>query len=116
MEYVDRDEGGYALSSLVSDLGKHPGTRSIMTQDLQVLAMGELLTGGTGGIRRFIEGIPTPIDPSCRKCGRTDTVRIQCGDGQEECRDQLGCITERFAESVERAKRRPETPPGWSDQ
>lgn len=61
MEYVAMDDGGLALSSLVSDLNKHPGTAHIMTEGLQVLAMGELLIGGTRGIKRFIEGIPAPV-------------------------------------------------------
>lgn len=59
-EYLDMDEPGDAMASLVSDFGKHPGTAGILTPDLQYLMTGEILIGGARGLRRFIEGIPRP--------------------------------------------------------
>lgn len=61
MEYVEMNDGGSALSSLVSDLGKHVGTEDILTADLQGLFMMEVILGGAEGARRFIAGIPRPV-------------------------------------------------------
>jgi hypothetical protein len=61
MEYVQMGDGGSAMASLVSDLGKHEGTAGILTDNLQVLFMGEIMIGGAQGARRFIEGIPRPV-------------------------------------------------------
>lgn len=61
MEYVELNDGGSALSSLVSDLGKHKGTANILSQDLQGLFMMEVVLGGANGARRFIQGIPRPV-------------------------------------------------------
>lgn len=60
LEYVHMGDGGAALASLISDLGKHPGTAHIMTADLQMLAMGEVMLAGPRGALRFIEGLPAP--------------------------------------------------------
>jgi hypothetical protein len=61
MEYADAGDGGSAMASLISDLGKHEGTRGILTQDLQGLFFGEVMLGGASGARRFIEGLPRPV-------------------------------------------------------
>lgn len=60
MEYVEMGDGANAMASLVSDLGKHEGTAGILTPDLQMLLMGEVMIGGAQGARRFIEGLPRP--------------------------------------------------------
>lgn len=60
MEYVALGDGANAMSSLVSDLDKHADTRNILTRDLQMLFMGEVILAGADGARRFIEGIPAP--------------------------------------------------------
>lgn len=61
MEYVDNgDDGATAMASLISDLYKHEGTAGILTDDLQMLFLGEVMFGGGEGARRFIEGIPRP--------------------------------------------------------
>jgi hypothetical protein len=60
MEYVELGDGGAAMASLVSDLGKHEGTAGILTDGLQMLFMGEVIIGGAEGARRFIKGIPRP--------------------------------------------------------
>jgi hypothetical protein len=54
------DDGASAMSSLISDLYKHPGTERILTPDLQGLFLGEVMLGGAQGARRFIEGLPRP--------------------------------------------------------
>lgn len=61
MEYVELNDGGGAVSSLISDLHKHEGTAGILTQDLQGLFMMEVILGGSNGARRFIEGLPRPV-------------------------------------------------------
>lgn len=61
MEYVELNDGGSAISSLVSDLGNHEGTAGILTPDLQALFMGEVILAGAAGARRFIEGLPRPV-------------------------------------------------------
>jgi|GEM_PF-2547427 hypothetical protein len=61
MEYVELNDGGSAVASLVSDLGKHEGTASILNRDLQGLFMMEVILGGAQGARRFIEGLPRPV-------------------------------------------------------
>ena len=61
LEYVDMDDPGNAMASLVSDLGKHEDTAGILTEDLQYLFMGEVLLGGASGAKRFIEGLPRPV-------------------------------------------------------
>jgi len=63
MEYVNLGDGGLAMSSLISDLGKHPGTAGILHPDLQGLFLGEVMLAGAEGARRFIEGIPAPVVP-----------------------------------------------------
>lgn len=60
LEYVEMGDGCAALSSLTSDLNKHEGTAQILTPDLLMLFMGEVLIAGAAGARRFIEGIPAP--------------------------------------------------------
>lgn len=62
LEYVKRGDGGTAISSLVSDLGNHEGTRGILHPDLLGLAMGEVIIAGAEGARRFIEGLPIPAE------------------------------------------------------
>lgn len=79
-EHLDQNQAGNAMASLVSDFNKHPGTAGILTSDLQLLMTGEILVGGARGLRRFIEGIPRPVDHSacsyadkpvrCDRCGR----------------------------------------------
>jgi len=61
MEYVDMDDGGNAMASLVSDLGKHEGTAGILTEPLLFLFTGEVVIDGAQGARRFIEGLPRPV-------------------------------------------------------
>lgn len=61
MEYVQLDDGPSAMSSLISDLSKHPGTQGILTPDLNHLFVGEVIIGGARGARRFIEGLPRPV-------------------------------------------------------
>lgn len=61
MEYVEADDPGNAMASLVSDLGKHEDTAGILTDELQYLFLGEVIIGGTQGARRFIEGLPRPV-------------------------------------------------------
>jgi hypothetical protein len=60
MEYVEMGDGGNAMASLISDLGKHEDTAGILSEDLQGLFMMEVVLGGAQGARRFIEGIPRP--------------------------------------------------------
>lgn len=60
MEYVEMGDAADAMASLVSDLGKHEGTSSILSQDLRGLFMMEVMIGGATGARRFIEGLPRP--------------------------------------------------------
>lgn len=62
MAYVAEDNAASAMASLVSDLGKHPGTASILTLELEALFVGEILVGGTAGAKRFIEGLPAPAE------------------------------------------------------
>lgn len=62
LEYVDMDQPGNALASLVSDLGKHESTAGILHPDLLMLATGELMLGGARGIRDFITGLAGPRD------------------------------------------------------
>lgn len=61
MEYVNLGDGGAAMSSLVSDLGKHEGTANILHPALQTLFLGEVILAGAEGARRFINGLPAPI-------------------------------------------------------
>ena len=61
MEYVELNDGGAAMSSLVSDLRKHAGTADILNPALQSLFLGEVMLAGSNGARRFIEGIPRPV-------------------------------------------------------
>lgn len=61
MEYVEMGDGGGAMASLLSDLGKHDGTAGILTADLNTLFLGEVIIGGASGARRFIEGLPRPV-------------------------------------------------------
>lgn len=60
MEYVELNDAGNAIASLVSDLGKHEDTAGILTPDLMLLCTGEVMIGGAQGARRFIEGLPRP--------------------------------------------------------
>jgi hypothetical protein len=61
MEYVEMDDGVNAMSSLISDLGKHDGTQDILNPALSGLFLGEVLLDGARGARRFIEGLPRPV-------------------------------------------------------
>lgn len=61
MEYVEQDDGGNAMTSLIQDFGLHEGTAGILTHDLLFLFTGEVMIGGAQGARRFIEGIPRPV-------------------------------------------------------
>jgi hypothetical protein len=61
MEYVEMGDGVNAMSSLISDLGKHDETSGIMNPALQGLFLGEVLLAGAQGARRFIEGLPRPV-------------------------------------------------------
>lgn len=65
MEYVDQGDAWSAMSSLVSDLGKHAGTRN-MLRPLVPLFVGEIQMDGPVGARRFIEGLPRPATGSPR--------------------------------------------------
>ena len=60
-EYLDLNDAPNAMVSLVSDLGKHPGTATILHEDLQFLMFGEYMVAGTVGVRRFIDGLPAPV-------------------------------------------------------
>jgi hypothetical protein len=60
MEYVELGDPGNAMSSLISDLGKHDGTAGILNPALQGLFLGEVLLAGARGAKRFIEGLPRP--------------------------------------------------------
>lgn len=60
MEYVELGDGGMAMSSLLSDLNKHPGTENILNDGLLFLFTGEVMIGGAEGARRFIDGLPAP--------------------------------------------------------
>lgn len=55
LEYLDRGELQDAVSSMLSDLNKHPDTRGI-GEKLAPLAMLYLTNGDATGVRRFIEG------------------------------------------------------------
>jgi hypothetical protein len=59
-EYLDLDDAPNAMASLVSDLNKHPGTATILREDLQFLMFGEYTVAGTRGVRRFINDLPRP--------------------------------------------------------
>jgi hypothetical protein len=61
MFYVEAGDAGNAMASLVSDLGKHEGTASILNEGLLFLFTGEVMLGGVAGARRFIEGLPRPV-------------------------------------------------------
>jgi hypothetical protein len=60
MEYVEMGDGANAMSSLVSDLNKHEGTREILSGGLTHLFFAEVAFGGAQGARGFIEGLPRP--------------------------------------------------------
>lgn len=72
MEYVEINEPGDAMASLISDLRKHPGTEHILTTDLIGLFVGEIMLGGTTGARRFIEGLPRPVEAAVRTAPNAD--------------------------------------------
>lgn len=52
LEYVDSGDCVQALSSMTSDLGKHPETRD----SVQICFLGAQHIGSVPGMRRFIEG------------------------------------------------------------
>lgn len=60
IEYVDMGDAAAAMSSFVSDLGKHEGTAHILNGGLQTLFMGEVILDGARGARRFIDGLAGP--------------------------------------------------------
>ena len=60
LEYVERDDPGNAMASLIQDLRSHEGTAGILHPDLQTLFLGEILIGGTAGARSFIKGLAGP--------------------------------------------------------
>ena len=62
MEYIELGDGPNALSSLISDLGKHEGTRDIVSPDMIGLAFGPSMIITAKAARRFIEGLPVPPD------------------------------------------------------
>jgi hypothetical protein len=59
MEYVEMGDARGAMSSLVTDLGKHQDTRT-MLRPLMPLFVAEIQLDGARGARRFIEGLPRP--------------------------------------------------------
>lgn len=61
MEYVELDDPGNAITSLVSDFEKHEGTAKVLTPGLIMLFTGEAMIDGAKGARRFIEGLPRPV-------------------------------------------------------
>jgi hypothetical protein len=56
LEYVDAGEPQTAITSLMSDLSKHPGTAS-EARALVSLAVAALATGTDKEVREFIEGL-----------------------------------------------------------
>lgn len=55
LEYLDMGRPDMAMSSMVSDMGKHPETEDAIRQQLTA-GMVELKTSGAEGVRRWIEG------------------------------------------------------------
>ena len=62
MEYVNVGDGGGAMSSLIQDLSLHPGTADILTSDLQMLFVGEVLVGGAGTLHATLAQAAATID------------------------------------------------------
>ena len=56
LAYLDDDDLGQALASMLSDLGKHPETSAIAKSPLSMIGMQAVMAGDAGGVRRFIEG------------------------------------------------------------
>lgn len=55
LEYLDLGEPQTAITSMMSDLKKHPGT-ACSVDGLSALALWHAAQGGTESVRRFIEG------------------------------------------------------------
>jgi hypothetical protein len=55
-KYLERGELGDAITSMLSDLSKHPETRAHSTGPLALLGMRAILSGDPEQCRRFIEG------------------------------------------------------------
>jgi hypothetical protein len=54
-EYLDMGRPQDALSSMISDMNKHPGTAETMAK-LAVVGMMELQQRGADGVRHWIDG------------------------------------------------------------
>lgn len=75
LEYVEAGDGAGAISSLISDLGNHEGTRAILAEsEMTMLAMGEVMIAGAEGARRFIQGLPVPSDAADDKVTVVDVA------------------------------------------
>jgi hypothetical protein len=96
LEYVEMGDAGNAMTSMVSDLGKHPGTADILTPDLTALFMGEVLIGGVTGARRFIEGLPIPKEDT--PAGRI--ARIKKGDRLAYVGEYAPEVVTRYGEGI----------------
>ena len=56
LEYADRGETAYAMSSLISDLGKHPETAGHSGVELMAMLAMSGAFERPGELRKFIEG------------------------------------------------------------
>jgi hypothetical protein len=56
LEYVDAGELKNAVSSMLSDMTKHPETNSPALGVLMLSAMKDVANGDTAAVRRWVEG------------------------------------------------------------
>lgn len=55
-EYLDRGDIANAVTSMMSDLRKHPETEVSSSGSLGMLAMATIMSGSLADARRFIDG------------------------------------------------------------
>ncbi len=58
-EYLNHGDANGAFSSFLSDMTKHEGTESIISPELGVIGMFEVLHG-VEAVRKWIKGFPRP--------------------------------------------------------
>lgn len=68
-EYLDQGDGGCAMASFISDLGKHRGTARLLTPEFLEQLTTALVVAGAAGVRRFIEGLPCPTSSEAEPPG-----------------------------------------------
>lgn len=55
-EYVQTGDLGSAVSSMISDLGKHPDTENVANGPIGMLGMMEVMNHNRDGVVRWIDG------------------------------------------------------------